>query len=390
MPDRLRKSPDFWLSGKNLERILKTRINAPKVSYNILVKVQEFFRSCEAARHFKKPDPEAGTTQMSATTAAAEPSATATATANGTGKATSTSTSTSASRTTSSAARVEANRRNAQKSTGPRTQAGKDRSRFNALQHGLRASLPVLPGEDASILKNRLESWTITLEPRDEVERYLVERAVNVSIQLDRADRAWAARLEVERIAGGSGSTNALADEVVRLGRRLFWDPRGPIALYPFFDPMIGDPPRCSWMPEVDYPLDPPRLVGQLESSALGCAWLLDRWRELRELLEDGLAWQAPDRFKAIRLLGRQPLHAAEDDRVLTIYLASRAIDPTPEWPTKPDSAIDSPFTDALIELEAAERVRFTGRIAGRLGRFPATMDAESGRSCLIELVTEQ
>ncbi|MHB1560575.1 MAG: hypothetical protein ACYC61_24245, partial [Isosphaeraceae bacterium] len=326
---------------------------------------------------------------MNATTAVADPSPPATA--NGTGKATSTSTSTSAtaSRTTS-AARVEANRRNAQKSTGPRTQAGKDRSRFNALQHGLRASLPVLPGEDASILKNRLESWTITLEPRDDVERYLVERAVNVSIQLDRADRAWAARLEVDRLAGGSGSIDARADEVVRLGRRLFWDPRGPAALYPFFETMLGDPPRCSWMPEVDDPLDPARLVGQLESSALGCAWLLDRWRELRELLEDGLVWQAPDRFKAIRLLGRQPLHAPEDDRVLMIYLASRAIDPTPEWPAKPDSAIDSPFADILIELQAGERVRFLGRIAGRLARFPATMDAESGRSCLIELVTEQ
>ena len=369
----------------------KTRIIAPKVSYNILVKLQEFFRSCEAARHLKKPDPEAGTNQMSTATAAAEPSATA----NATGKATSASataskTASATAAKTTSAARIEANRRNAQKSTGPRSQAGKDRSRFNALQHGLRATLPVLPGEDESILKNRLDSWTVSLEPRDEVERYLVERAVNVSIQLDRADRAWAARLDAERIAGRSGSTNAQADEVVRLGRRLFWDPRGPIALYPFFDPMIGDPPRCSWMPEIDDPLDPPRLVGQLESSALGCAWLLDRWRELRELLEDDLAWQAPDRFRAIRLLGRQPLHAPEDDRVLTIYLASHAIDPTPEWPTKPDAAIDSPFADALIELDAGERVRFLGRIAGRLPRFPATMDAAAGRTCLIELVTEQ
>jgi hypothetical protein len=37
---------------------------------------------------------------------------------------------------------IEANRRNAQKSTGPKTQAGRDRSRLNALKHGLSRMLP--------------------------------------------------------------------------------------------------------------------------------------------------------------------------------------------------------------------------------------------------------
>jgi hypothetical protein len=37
----------------------------------------------------------------------------------------------------SSAAKKAANRRNAQKSTGPRSAAGKGRTRYNALQHGL-------------------------------------------------------------------------------------------------------------------------------------------------------------------------------------------------------------------------------------------------------------
>ena len=48
-----------------------------------------------------------------------------------------------------SSKRIEANRRNAQKSTGPRTTEGKDRVRLNALKHGLTASTAVLPGEDA-------------------------------------------------------------------------------------------------------------------------------------------------------------------------------------------------------------------------------------------------
>lgn len=44
---------------------------------------------------------------------------------------------------------IAANRRNAKKSTGPRTPAGKSNVRLNALKHGLTAQSVVLPFEDA-------------------------------------------------------------------------------------------------------------------------------------------------------------------------------------------------------------------------------------------------
>jgi hypothetical protein len=49
-----------------------------------------------------------------------------------------------------SQARINANKRNAQKSTGPKTEAGKARARFNALKDGKRARTvsAVLPQED--------------------------------------------------------------------------------------------------------------------------------------------------------------------------------------------------------------------------------------------------
>ncbi|HEY3835550.1 MAG TPA: hypothetical protein VGL72_03225, partial [Bryobacteraceae bacterium] len=48
---------------------------------------------------------------------------------------------------------LEANRANALKSTGPRTEAGKNRSSLNALRHGLTGHVVVLPNEDQEILR---------------------------------------------------------------------------------------------------------------------------------------------------------------------------------------------------------------------------------------------
>ena len=44
--------------------------------------------------------------------------------------------------------RLEANRRNALHSTGPRTEAGRNRSRMNALRHGLTGQVTTMTDED--------------------------------------------------------------------------------------------------------------------------------------------------------------------------------------------------------------------------------------------------
>ena len=112
----------------------------------------------------------------------------------------------------------------------------------------------------------------------------------------------------------------------------------------------------------------------------MGCAWLLDRWGELRDVLESGQKWRAPDRFKAIRLLGRQPLDMDEDARVMAIYLNCSAMEP-------PESLA---FKDLGNELHWNEQKRFNEWAGQRgvLGRIPA--DAESGKAALLELVGEE
>ena len=277
--------------------------------------------------------------------------------------------------TETSSRRAEANRKNAQKSTGPKTAEGKARSRFNAVKHGMRAATPVLPGEDKAAFDDRLERWTRNLAPRDDVEQFLVKRAVELSWQLERADRAVA----LSRPSGEERIT-ALLDEVIALGRRLFWDPRGPVGLYPQTTESDGMLRQRSWNGQIDDPDDPARLVNRLESTAAGCGWMLDRWAELKEVLEAGLLWQAPDRLKAVRLLGKQPLDAATDWRVMKLYFSAGAMTP----------AAKQDFHDLADEMFLEQKKIFVERVQGRLVPGVRPNDPESGKAALLELIAEE
>src|SRR4051794_14555852 len=97
--------------------------------------------------------------------------------------------------TTTSAARIAANRLNAQKSTGPKTPEGKAKARFNALKHGMRADTLVLPGADAEAFQQRLDDWTDAYAGDDPARALVVARAVHASWRLERCANAEAARL---------------------------------------------------------------------------------------------------------------------------------------------------------------------------------------------------
>ncbi len=71
--------------------------------------------------------------------------------------------------------RAEINRRNAARSTGPKSPEAKLKTRFNAVKHGCRARLPILPGEDPDTYQRRLGAWIAKFRPADDVELYLVE-----------------------------------------------------------------------------------------------------------------------------------------------------------------------------------------------------------------------
>ena len=86
-------------------------------------------------------------------------------------------------------AQVNANRHNAQRSTGPRTRAGKAIASGNALRHGLLAKDVILADEDRQLFKERRDAMRADLDPRGELEEILVERIVVCAWRLRRLER---------------------------------------------------------------------------------------------------------------------------------------------------------------------------------------------------------
>jgi hypothetical protein len=70
---------------------------------------------------------------------------------------------------------IEANRRNALRSTGPRTPEGKAVVRLNSLRHGLRADTIVLPGENIEEFEQLRAAMEAEWQPRTPTQRELVE-----------------------------------------------------------------------------------------------------------------------------------------------------------------------------------------------------------------------
>jgi len=87
---------------------------------------------------------------------------------------------------------IRANRSNAQRSTGPKTPEGKERTRFNALIHGLRAESAVIPGEDQAKFDQLLERLSAAWTPQDDMEKSLVEQIAVTQWKLARIDRSEA------------------------------------------------------------------------------------------------------------------------------------------------------------------------------------------------------
>ena len=84
------------------------------------------------------------------------------------------------------AARIEANRANAQLSTGPRTAEGKQRSAMNATRHGLTGRTALLPDEDPQAYQEFCANFRDDLKPKGTLEEQLVQTLADSKWRLNR------------------------------------------------------------------------------------------------------------------------------------------------------------------------------------------------------------
>jgi hypothetical protein len=123
-----------------------------------------------------------------------------------------------------SQARIDANRINAQKSTGPSTGEGKANSRFNAFKHGAYATAPELTGENLSFFERR------QLEYFDHFAPVGVEEIFHVETMIDSANEKTRCRL-LESAAMNHLLQLVHEDSPVPLGEAFHRDCQGPNCL---------------------------------------------------------------------------------------------------------------------------------------------------------------
>src|ERR1700691_4984196 len=93
---------------------------------------------------------------------------------------------------------IDANRRNARKSTGPTTTEGKQRSRCNAIRHGLAAETVIGALEDAEDYKAFEAAIVADYDAQSAVERELVLRLASLLWRLRRATTMETGLFEIQ------------------------------------------------------------------------------------------------------------------------------------------------------------------------------------------------
>jgi hypothetical protein len=171
---------------------------------------------------------------------------------------------------------LNANRENAQLSTGPTSEEGKAHSRGNAVKHGLAGAGIVLDADDTQAVAQRLDAWRGDFGPLAGQQEWLYERMVVASVRIDRCSREQSKvqSYQADRARTCWNADRQLeADEIAAsLSRR------------------------------------PSLVVRRLGRTRQGCEWMIDQWGELGLVHQVNLEWNEAQTSTALDLLGIAPL----------------------------------------------------------------------------------
>ena len=273
----------------------------------------------------------------------------------------------------SSEKQVAASRANGKKGRGPTTEAGRRKSKMNARKHGLRASRHAALADSGYAQAERRRKWLAQADAQTDFDEFIISGCASLSFKFDRAQRVAAADVATE-IDDADGKDADQADE---LGDLLFFDPTGPTPVHGIERRPLQKI-RPSWSGEAIDPNKPARIVKRLEKTVAGCEFLLREWKRLRALAQTGF-WLPPDRFRAIRMLGRQPVEAMEHRGVAMIYVASHGVMRLGE----------TDFDDLHGDLTKVAQDRLVVRVKARFkDLFVASTQAEC-RKLLVDLADQ-
>ena len=276
-------------------------------------------------------------------------------------------------KTTTSDRKMAANRKNAQKSTGPRTAEGKEKSKYNALSHGQTARSVLLPGEDPVALNALRRELLDDLQPRNSLEATLIVRIADDKWICDRSEQSAAERVAMRLRHEPLEQAKAERDKALELGDTLFWYVARPLPRDHSIEHLsLGAPAN----PEVaEHPAHPARVRLALEQTVAGCNWLLARWHELYNHLLVDDAWQPVDAFKMVRLLGKHAADMDEDFDVARLLMSSLTVIDAPN-PAQSGKPVDWPLAlsrmlasfgfegnEHCIKCVLARLVSFTARL---------------------------
>ena len=117
---------------------------------------------------------------------------------------------------------IEANRRNALRSTGPRTDEGKAASSQNAISHGLLARQVVIAGESEDEFASLQQRLQASLEPVGELELMLADRIVSNFWRLGRTGRIEVELFDV--VMADAIFCSVSSDEPMTVGKSVSMD----------------------------------------------------------------------------------------------------------------------------------------------------------------------